>query len=308
MKLDNIDLRLLRVFHGLVENGGFAGAQAQLGLTASTLSIHLSNLEQRLGMTLCERGRGGFRLTDKGERVYLATRRLFNALETFRAETSALRGQLVGELNIGLVDSIVTDGRSPIADAIARFERRKNEVHVRLVVDRPANLNHALLDGRLNLAVGVFPRTVAGVAYDTLYTEASHLYCGRGHDLFERAADGVAAADIARCRYVARTYALERDLGAIGETVHKASVENIEAQAHLILSGQYIGFLPKHYAAQWVAAGRMRAIDPARYHLQSDFVLAVPLTGRPNAIARVFCDDLCAANAAAAGVQANAAE
>jgi hypothetical protein len=31
-------------------------------------------------------------------------------------------------------------------------------------------------------------------------------------------------------------------------------------QAILILTGAYIGFLPKHYAKQWVDAGQMRQI------------------------------------------------
>ncbi len=298
MKVDNIDLRLLRVFHALAEHGGFAGAQAELGLTPSTLSIHLSNLEQRLGMILCERGRGGFRLTDKGERVHLATKRLFNALEGFRSETASLRGKLVGELLIGLVDSTVTDSHSPIAGAIRRFEQRDNDVHIRLMVDRPSALNHALLDGRLNLAVGVFPRHVAGVDYEILYKERSLLYCGEGHELFGRSANQIDQAAIARCRFVARAYSLERDMTAMGRVIHKASVENMEAQAHLILSGCFVGFLPEHYAKSWVTAGRMQALDPARYSLESEIALATPGVGKPNMVVRTFCDDLRAVNTA----------
>ena len=66
-RLDNIDLRLLRVFVTLVEAGGFADAQVALNLSASTLSTHLAALERKLGGRLCERGRGGFRLTPFGE-------------------------------------------------------------------------------------------------------------------------------------------------------------------------------------------------------------------------------------------------
>ncbi|PWR20852.1 LysR family transcriptional regulator [Zavarzinia compransoris] len=300
MNVDNIDLRLLRVFHALAEHGGFAGAQAELGLTPSTLSIHLSNLEQRLGMVLCERGRGGFRLTDKGERVHLATKRLFTALEGFRAETASLRGKLVGELTIGLVDSTVTDQRSPIAAAIRRFEGRDNDVHLRLIVDRPAGLNHALLDGRLNLAVGIFPRHVAGVEYETLYTERSLLYCGAGHEFFGKPGAGIDALAISRARFVGRAYNLERDFNAIGRVLHKASVENMEAQAHLILSGSFIGFLPEHYARGFAEAGRMQAIAPERFELTSEVALATPGVGKPNMVVRTFCDDLRQVNAALA--------
>lgn len=297
MNVDNIDLRLLRVFHALAEHGGFAGAQAELGLTPSTLSIHLSNLEQRLGMVLCERGRGGFRLTEKGEHVHVATKRMFAALEDFRAETAALRGMLMGELAIGLADSTVTDPRSPIAAAIRRFESRQNDVHLRLTVDRPAGLNHALLDGRLNLAVGIFPHHVTGVDYETLYSERSLLYCGAGHDFFGRA--GIEAAEVGKARFVGRAYSIERDLDAIGAAQHKASVENMEAEAHLILSGCYIGFLPEHFAAGFVAAGRMQAVDAERFTLMSDVALAMPSAGKPNAVVRLFRDELRKANAGA---------
>ena len=47
-----------------------------------------------------------------------------------------------------------------------------------------------------------------------------------------------------------------------------ATASDQEAVATFILSGCFVGFLPDHYAAAFVQAGRMRAIAPAvlRYH------------------------------------------
>ncbi|WP_439815082.1 LysR family transcriptional regulator [Zavarzinia sp. CC-PAN008] len=296
MRVDNIDLRLLRVFHTLAQTGGFSGAQAELGLSVSTLSIHLSNLEQRLGVTLCERGRGGFRLTDKGERVLASTEKLLHALEDFRIETAALRGRLIGELAIGIVDNTVTDDRSPIRAAIRRFASRDSDVHVRLAVDRPAGLNHALLDGRINLAVAIFPHQVSGVTYTPLYSETNLLYCARGNPLFGINDPEAEAEQITRSNYAARAYQLDRDLAAVGEAVHRASVENMEALAHLLLSGAFIGFLPEHYAQHWVEEGVMRPIRPDRYRFNSVIELATPTAGKANPIVETFCADLRAEN------------
>src|ERR1700730_15219936 len=82
-RLDNIDLRLLRVFVAVVEAHGFSEAQFALNLSASTLSTHLAALERNLGGRLCDRGRGGFRLTPFGEATYKATRQLFSELDSF---------------------------------------------------------------------------------------------------------------------------------------------------------------------------------------------------------------------------------
>ena len=69
-QLDPSDIKLLRLFRKIVDCGGFAGAQAELNVSASTISSQMSTLESRLGMRLCDRGRVGFRVTDKGWRVY----------------------------------------------------------------------------------------------------------------------------------------------------------------------------------------------------------------------------------------------
>ena len=70
-RLDNIDLRLLRVFVVLADAGGFAQAQITLNLSQSTLSTHLAELEKRIGGQLCLRGRNRFRRT--GLVLYSAT-------------------------------------------------------------------------------------------------------------------------------------------------------------------------------------------------------------------------------------------
>ena len=54
----------------VVACGGFAAAELELNINRSTISRHIKDLETRLGVTLCRRGRGGFALTREGEQVY----------------------------------------------------------------------------------------------------------------------------------------------------------------------------------------------------------------------------------------------
>ena len=74
-RLDNIDLRLLRVFATLADAGGFADAQISAQPVRNRpSSTHLAALERKLGGQLCERGRGGFRLTAFGESTHAAAK------------------------------------------------------------------------------------------------------------------------------------------------------------------------------------------------------------------------------------------
>jgi hypothetical protein len=52
----SLDLKLLKVFVAVVENGGFSAAQASLNVGQSTISGYMRDLELRLGMRLCNRG------------------------------------------------------------------------------------------------------------------------------------------------------------------------------------------------------------------------------------------------------------
>lgn len=82
--LSKADMHLLYVFGTVVEARGFSAAQITLNVSASTISRQITDLETRLGLRLCQRGRKGFRLTEKGEIVYAAARKLFAELDLFR--------------------------------------------------------------------------------------------------------------------------------------------------------------------------------------------------------------------------------
>ncbi|KFC50427.1 LysR family transcriptional regulator, partial [Halomonas sp. SUBG004] len=59
--MSDYDIRLVRIFlKTVVECGGFTAAETTLGISRSAISQHMSDLESRLGFSLCQRGRGGF--------------------------------------------------------------------------------------------------------------------------------------------------------------------------------------------------------------------------------------------------------
>ena len=59
-QVSDFDIRLLRIFRSVVECGGFSAAETVLGIGRSAISQQMSDLEQRLGLRLCQRGRAGF--------------------------------------------------------------------------------------------------------------------------------------------------------------------------------------------------------------------------------------------------------
>jgi DNA-binding transcriptional LysR family regulator len=289
-RVSDADLRLLRIFSTVAESKGFAPAQASLNLSASSISGYITALEQRLGVRLCSRGRAGFSLTDKGALIYREAQRLFGAMDEFVTNAGAVKGRATGTLRIGLVDCTVTDPNAPIARAIQRFNSRDNDVRIELSISAPTALQRSVLERRLHLAIASFPVDIAALPAEPLYEELNSFYCGSGHPLFTK--PDVTMENIRTARIVARAYWRGADLSRLGVEREAAAVEIMEAQATLILSGAYLGFLPEHYAAAWMAEGRLRRLLPETLSYSAPFSIIYRRSTAELQVVRQFIDDV----------------
>lgn len=268
-RLDNIDIRLLRVFVTLAEARGFAEAQVALNLSQPTLSTHLSELEKRLGGQLCYRGRQQFRLTELGQATYEAALKLFRGLDEFNQYVAAARGGLSGRLRIGASDGIVTDDRLGLQTAISKFLTPDTDVLVDLILGTPAELERAVADGERDIVIGPLTQKAPGVVYLDFVDEPHLLYCGESHPLFTLTDQEIIKRQVDDARFSVRSYRHFDDLYRVGHPRASASVVHMEAQLMLILSGRFIGFLPCHFAEFYVADGRLRPIKPETFHFTS---------------------------------------
>ena len=265
--LGDLDLRLLRVFRVVVECGGFTSAEAALGTGKSTISKHIADLEQRLRLRLCRRGRSGFALTEEGLLVFRATLRLFASIEDFKLQVNDVHSGLIGTLSLGFVDTILTDAGSPLLAAITSFREKAPDVHLRLSVGATTEIERGVLDATLHAGIVVERSSLPGLTYKILYTEKSLLYCSVKHPLFPKPDEQISPADLAKCSFVQRSYSEDEYTTALKATFRpSATADHSEAIAMLVLSGHFIGFLPEHYASLWVARGEMRPLAQLRAH------------------------------------------
>lgn len=263
------DLKLLRIFACVVRHQGFASAQQELNLSTSAISTYMSQLEAALGIVLCHRGRGGFSLTSKGELFHQETLRLLGELEGFERYAAALKGELRGTLNLGVLDSTVSDRALPFAEVIGAYSAEHPAVHLHLAVMSPYELQLGVLDNRLDLAIGSFSTRMNGLLYQPLYREQHWLYCSNRHTLY--AERRIPEPVITQQRMVGRGYWSQTELARHGFKHSAATVESMEAQLILVLSGAYIGYLPEHYAQSWVDSGHLRVLLPATFGYQAPF-------------------------------------
>lgn len=295
-QVGDTDIRLLKVFKAVVDCGGMAAAELELNIGRSTISRHVKDLEQRLGLVLCRRGRGGFALTDEGQRVHADTLQLLDALESFRTHVGQMHGELTGTLRLGLFDKTVTNPAARIDRAIRAFRERAPQVRLDLTVGAINVLEPAVIDGQLQLAIVPDHRRSQSLNYAPLFPEQMRLYCGREHPLFGRqrvGLDDLRAVEFAGLAFHSPNMEATRRFGL----KRSAVVNDQEAVALLVRSGRYVGFLPEHYAALFEAQGEMRRLGPADVGYVVDFVAVTRGPSSTSRLTQTFLQCLLAAHA-----------
>jgi DNA-binding transcriptional LysR family regulator len=243
-RVSDADIRLLRVFCTVTRHGGFAAAESELQIGLPSVSRYIKDLETRLGVRLCKRGRAGFALTDEGRQVYSASLQLIADLERFELNIRSIHSDLVGVLNIGVVDTLITD-----------------------------IIEQSIIDGSLDAGLIIGRRRIEQLAYYFLYHEVSNLYCAEDHPICETNRD-IRVEDLSKCDYAGYHFVQETEKFKVQGLVNKtASVDHMEAVATLISTGCFIGFLPDHYVKSVSHSKQFRKILPETFSFTSDIEL-----------------------------------
>ena len=308
-QLSDMDIRLLRVFKSVAECGGMAAAELELNIGISTVSRHIKDLETRLGLTLCRRGRAGFALTAEGQQIYAETLRLLAGADAFRSSVDEIHRRMGGQLNIAIFDKTASNPQAHIGAAIALFSELAPGVSLHLHVAPINAIERGVLDGQFQ--VGVIPghRSSQTLAYQELFDETMLLYCGAQHVLFRTEPPDMGWDELRAHHFAGLGYhSPNMEISQQMRLPRKATGFDQESIATLILSGKYLGFLPDHYADGFVRSGQMRAVQPALFRYTCSFFSILRRSPQPSRVTRAFQECLLKAhgsNVESAALDAN---
>ncbi|MCW8331592.1 LysR family transcriptional regulator [Photobacterium sp. SDRW27] len=262
MKLiDDLDIRLLKLFLVIADSGGFSAAQYQLNMHQSSISKKMSDLETRLGMTLCQRGRGGFKLTSDGLKVYKSSKQLFENINEFQEVINEIRNVSRGSIQLALIDSLATNKNCYVQKALCDFCSKHSEVDINTKIYETSMIEANLLEGKLDIGITSPELFKSGLTYTYLFNEQQYLYCAPSHPI-KALNRPVTSEDILAHPVVDRGLAHPvTPLSCAGDHSYKSKTTSMEATAHMILSGHFIGYLPEHFARIWVERGEMAKIS-----------------------------------------------
>ena len=113
-----MEIKDLRAFYAVVEEGNISHAAQRLNVTQSVISRQMKRLEESLGVRLFERGNRQIRLTDAGKAFHLRTENILGLLDGALEEVQDIEGGAAGSVKIG---TITTSGAMILPRLTAKF-------------------------------------------------------------------------------------------------------------------------------------------------------------------------------------------
>lgn len=278
MLLSDIDLRLLRVFKAVADSGGFVKAQGELGINQPAISSHIANLEQRIGAKLCERGRGGFSLTQAGTEVLEEANTLLGQVRDFSSRLNTIGKKANLSARIGVVDGILSDPGNSLVACIRDTRQKFSDFRVRVGVYDHLQCLDELRSRRLDICiVGVEGPDDLPTDMDRqfVFGESASFYCAPDHDCARSNDKDLCFERLKAARISAHSFShnpVGKQLNVILQDENaELALSNTESTAYLALCGSHVGLLPDHIAAPWVKDGQLMPILQDRFQVTSAF-------------------------------------
>ncbi|MDR2853236.1 MAG: LysR family transcriptional regulator [Burkholderiaceae bacterium] len=178
-----MDLRDMRHFLAVAQEGHIGRAAARLHLSQPPLTRHIQALEKKLGVPLFVRTPKGVTLTEAG-RTLLEDAPNLLALAEQAAQRTRQAGQgLIGQLDVGLFGSGILD---VIPRILARFHQARPEIKIVLHnLTKDAQLQ-ALRERRIDAGFNRLVPEEAGIRVDAVLREAMVVAIPAAHPLAAR--------------------------------------------------------------------------------------------------------------------------
>lgn len=190
-----MDLRQLRYFVAVAEEGHMTRASSRLGIQQPPLSQQIRTLEGELGLKLFERHPKGVALTASGQRFLEDACRLLDDAAKMKSRMQAFAAGQDGSLAIGFTSSAAAHSFTP--QVLREWRRRYPRVSLEIAEDHAAGVTESLAEGRLQCAFLRVPvATPPGIKFETLLREPVLAAVPKGHTLAKTGGRGITLAQL----------------------------------------------------------------------------------------------------------------
>lgn len=212
-----MNLRQLEAFRAARETGSTTRAAQRIGLTQSTVSRLIRQLEDHVGYRLFDRGGDGLTLTPAGLDVYEVAERIMGEVERIEQMARNVRQRGTATIRLAAMPAI---GTCMMPTPIRRFLDANPAAHLKVELKSRAEVQAAVREGRCDVGLVTLPLSDEGLTVAPLCEVETVCILPRGHRLADQ--PQVNLSDLAEERLISIStqtilrYRIEDALNAAG--------------------------------------------------------------------------------------------
>jgi DNA-binding transcriptional LysR family regulator len=273
-----MDFRKLEAFCKVYELKSFSKAGLELQLSQPTISAHVANLEEELGVPLFDRLGRTVLATQAGEVLYRGAKQVFQQVGRINSEIGLLRDMVVGDLLLG---GSTIPANYILPSLLKTFLALYPSLRVHMTIGDTDSIIRQVGQGRLELGIVGSQPEQQGIAAYPLHRDELVLVTAPG--LCEGKAEAKNIRDLRGWPWILR----ERGSGTrrFMETLLKASgisisdlkvslwVESTEAAIQCVRAGLGVSVVSRLAAQPYMERGEIICLDVMPQRMERTFYL-----------------------------------
>jgi len=257
-----VNLKSLKIFCDIVARRSFSKAAADNGVSQSSASQVVGQLEAHLGVRLIDRSTRPPAPTREGQAFYDGCRKIIAAYDALEDQVRTLHDEVAGRVRVAAIYSV---GLHHMSRYVQEFMSRHPKANVRLEYLHPDRVLESVEQGQADIGIVSYPRSTRTLEAEPWREEPMVLVCAPGNPLAGRVQ--VALGELHGQRMVAFDsdlvirHELDRALAAASaEPAIVMEFDNIETIKRAVEIDAGVALLPEPTVGRELAAGTLSAV------------------------------------------------
>jgi len=257
-----LNLKSLKTFCDIVSRRSFSKAAADNGVSQSSASQVVGQLEAHLGVRLIDRSTRPLSTTPEGQTFYEGCRKIIAAYDALEDQVRTLHDEVAGRVRVAAIYSV---GLHHMSRYVQEFMSRHPKANVRLEYLHPDRVHESVEQGQADVGIVSYPRSTRTIEAEPWREEPIVLVCAPGNPFAGRVQ--VALGELDGQRLVAFDsdlvirHELDRALAASGaDPAVVMEFDNIETIKRAVEIDAGVALLPEPTVGRELAAGTLSMV------------------------------------------------
>jgi len=204
-----MDVKQLRYFTSVVDEGGFSEAAQKFAVTQPNISKAVKNLEEYLGIKLFYMEGNRARLTDEGEKLHRLAQEIIEHYDSIFLEMTDVKDNARGSVSVGIPPIV---GTCVLPHMLTAFYKTHPNIQLQVEQRGVNHVQNQVLDGKLDVGFVIEPVISDAFQVTPIMKGKNVLIVHRSHRLAGRKSVGFAALKQEKFITLNEEYTLYRNL------------------------------------------------------------------------------------------------